>query len=299
MPNPNSNHNRVTRQARRYRWRTLREDYLDFTDGNLIAALLLNYFASVEAVHSELTEQGERIAEWREVSGRFGGLITLLRPMPSRVTIRTALDLLTQRGLIEAHPDNGRRAEAGSPAQKSRYRLNALALLEMEADWRPTTHRMSEDTQGVSTDVLRVSTDVLRGVSTAVAHESVVVEREREGIAPFPASNYEPPEVRLLNNDTLTQANGYTLVQAYSEVTGIPGETLWQSARKTAAGLIRAGVTPQDVTEFLTEMKRTPERYNGYRFNYMAEDLPRWKQRHEAAPAKPAGFWGRDFTDGE
>ena len=113
------------------------------------------------------------------------------------------------------------------------------------------------------------------------------------------ASNYEPPEVRLLHNDTLAQANGYTLVQAYSEVTGIPGETLWQSARKTAAGLIRAGVTPQDVTEFLTEMKRTPERYNGYRFNYMAEDLPRWKQRHEATPAKPAGFWGRDFTDGE
>jgi len=41
-------------------------------------------------------------------------------------------------------------------------------------------------------------------------------------------------------------------------------------------------------------MKRTPERYNGYRFNYMAEDLPRWKQQHEAETPKP-----RPLTEAE
>jgi len=274
----------VTKQARRFRWRTLREDYLDFADGNLIAALLLDYFASVEAVHSAMAEQGERTTEWREISGRFGGLITLLRPMPSRVTIRTALNLLVERGLIEPHADNGRLAEPGSPAQKSRYRLNTSALLEMEANWRPADRRVSEDTQGVSTAVPTLSTPILRGVSTAVAHESVVVEREEGGYTPPP---YEPPEVQSLRNDTLAQMNGWTLVAEYADVTGIAAETIWASVKapKIAAALVKSGITPQDVREFILEKKRDPERYSGYRFPYLAEDLPRWKQQREDKPA--------------
>ena len=193
------------------------------------------------------------------------------------------------------------RDELGLSERQVRRIAQALTGFGLETALRRSAGHEMAATLHYRLDMNVLTTAILEmcGTRSDETSERSYIESKEESIAPPHASNYEPPEVRLLHNDTLAQANGYTLVQAYSEVTGIPGETLWQSARKTAAGLIRAGVTPQDVTEFLTEMKRTPERYNGYRFNYMAEDLPRWKQRHEATPAKPAGFWGRDFTDGE
>ena len=115
-----------------------------------------------------------------------------------------------------------------------------------------------------------------------ISHPNVVQEESDGVIAPPP---FEPQKVNDLRNDTLAQANGWQLVEAYSGVTNIPAETIWLGVRKTAAGLVRAGITPDDVREFITEMKRTPERYNGYRFNYMAEDLPRWKQQRAEKPA--------------
>lgn len=245
---------------------TIPRIYIDMLGGDHIAALFLSQVVFL----SDRAADGsgwfaKSYADWRDELGL------------SERQVRRIAQALTGFGLETAL----RRSAGHEMAATLHYRLDmnvlTTAILEMcgtRSD--ETSERRSDETS-----------------------ERSYIESKEESIAPPHASNYEPPEVRLLNNDTLTQANGYTLVQAYSEVTGIPGETLWQSARKTAAGLIRAGVTPQDVTEFLTEMKRTPERYNGYRFNYMAEDLPRWKQRHEAAPAKPAGFWGRDFTDGE
>lgn len=168
--------NRFNRTHRRYRWRTLREDYLDFTDGNVVAALLLDYLAKVEDVHSELAEQGEKLPEWREISGKFGGLITMLRPTPARETIRAALAVLVERELIEEHPDNGRPAEPGAPAPISRYRLNAKNLISRETNWRPLIPRgvLSEPQEGgVSVETLTLSVHTLGGVSVETSHESV------------------------------------------------------------------------------------------------------------------------------
>jgi hypothetical protein len=123
---------------------------------------------------------------------------------------------------------------------------------------------------------------------------SVQPSEERE-YTPSP----EPLEMRLLANDTAAQTNGWQLVDAYAEVTGMEAEALWSMAKKTAAGLARAKVTPDDVRAFMAEMKADPQqsfRYNGYRFNYLGEDLPRWKSRTDAAPAAPSGPWGRELT---
>jgi hypothetical protein len=102
--------------------------------------------------------------------------------------------------------------------------------------------------------------------------------------APPPA---EPMKITTLRNDTLAAVNGWALVAEYADVTGIAAETVWEAIKvpKVAAGLSRAGITTEDVRDFMTEMKRTPERYNGYRFNYLAEDLPRWKQNRAEKPA--------------
>lgn len=265
-----TNHTDITTLLKQFsgqaRILTIPRIYIDMLGGDHLAALFLSQVVFL----SDRAADGsgwfaKSYADWRDELGL------------SERQVRRIAQALTGFGLETAL----RRSAGHEMAATLHYRLDmnvlTTAILEMcgtRSD--ETSERRSDETS-----------------------ERSYIESKEESIAPPHASNYEPPEVRLLHNDTLAQANGYTLVQAYSEVTGIPGETLWQSARKTAAGLIRAGVTPQDVTEFLTEMKRTPERYNGYRFNYMAEDLPRWKQRHEATPAKPAGFWGRDFTDGE
>jgi hypothetical protein len=98
----------------------------------------------------------------------------------------------------------------------------------------------------------------------------------------------EPIKVRLLQNDTAAQANGWTLVDAYAEVTGMEPAAIWPSAKKTAAGLASGGFTAEDVRAFLTEMKADPNqsfRWNGYRFAYLGEDLQQWKRRQAERPA--------------
>jgi hypothetical protein len=65
----------------------------------------------------------------------------------------------------------------------------------------------------------------------------------------------------------------------------LPAETIWQTGKKVAAALAKAGITPDDVTGFMTEMRTTQrDRYQGYRFAYLAEDLPRWKQNRADKP---------------
>jgi hypothetical protein len=122
---------------------------------------------------------------------------------------------------------------------------------------------------------------------------------ETTGEAPLQNSHYNPPAIRVLQNDTIAHTNGYQLVAAYAEATGVIAETIWSvyQAKQVAAGLAKGGITPDDVTAFIHDLRRTqPGRYNGYRFQYMAEDLPRWKQTN-AANSAPSGFWGREFTE--
>jgi hypothetical protein len=134
-------------KTRRPRYRTLREDYVQFCDGNVVAALLLDYFASADRIHDEQRTQGETPSDWRAISGRFGGLITCLQPQPTRETIRRALDILIKKKLIEAHPDNGLRAEPNTNSIPNRYRLIAFRLLEMERAWTPALVEAGGDVQ--------------------------------------------------------------------------------------------------------------------------------------------------------
>jgi hypothetical protein len=135
--NPDSNTPKSKSQSRRPRYRTLREDYVKFCDGNVVAALLLDYFASVDHIHDEQRTQGETPSDWRAISGRFGGLITILQPPPSRDTIRRALEKLIEKKLIEAHSENGQRAEPNTNSVPNRYRLIAFRLLALEREWTP------------------------------------------------------------------------------------------------------------------------------------------------------------------
>lgn len=272
---------------RRPRYRTLREDYVEFCGGNTVAALLLDYLAGVERVHDEARTQGEQFTAWRPISGKYGGLVTVLQPAPKRQTVYAALTVLINAGLIEAHPDNGKPTEINTTPTASRFRLITGRLLEMEQAWAAESEAevLSAGVGGVLYGTGGMSFTG-QGPVLYGTHESVKGIEKKEYNAPPPQTDaFEPPDVSALRNDTVAHMNGYTLIQAYSDVTGIPGETLWQSAKKVAAGLARAGITPEDVREFILEKKRDPARYDGYRFNYMSEDLPRWKMQQTAKPA--------------
>lgn len=121
---------------------------------------------------------------------------------------------------------------------------------------------------------------------TAVSITETTTETTKEEDTPRPPA-YEPPAIHVLNVDTVAQMNGAQLVQAYAEVMGLSGEAIWYAGRKVAAALVKEGVTPDDVRAFLNELRAQPDRFNGYRFNYMAEDLPSWKRRRGERPAAP------------
>lgn len=275
----------MSKTTRRYRYRTLREDYVEICRNNTVAALLLDYLASMDRMHDEARTQGERPTKWRAISGKWGGLVTVLQPPPSRETIRRALDILIDLDLVEEHPDNGKPAEPNITPPANRYRLISRNLIHMEREWAATSQEENSDIdEGGSVGVLGGLASRREGGSVTTPHESVKSEKEEGGVY---APAYEPPEVRAVRNDTTAHMNGWQLVAEYSDVTGIAAETIWHGGRvqKIAAGLAHAGMVPQDVREFMTEMKRTPDRYNGYRFAYLAEDLPRWKQQRVVNPA--------------
>jgi hypothetical protein len=126
---------------------------------------------------------------------------------------------------------------------------------------------------------------VLKGRRNPSSYESKPTTETIGRASPLPGSHFEPPAIRVMANDTALQMNGYQLVQTYATETGLPAETIWQTGKKVAAALAKAGITPDDVTGFMTEMRTTQrDRYQGYRFAYLAEDLPRWKQNRADKP---------------
>lgn len=116
-----------------------------------------------------------------------------------------------------------------------------------------------------------------------------ITETTSETTVEVYAPDYEPPSVRALRNDTAAHTNGWTLVDAYATAVGIAAETIYSApgAKKVAAGLSRAQVTAEDVTAFMAELRNQKDRWSGYRFGYLAEDLPRWKQQRAEQPTAP------------
>jgi hypothetical protein len=266
---------RFNRTPRRYRWRTLREDYLDFVDGNVVAALLLDYFAKVEDVHGEIAEQGEKPSEWREISGKYGGLIVMLRPQPTRETIRAALAILVEQGLIHEHPDNGRPAAPGAPAQKSRYRLDAKVLITREGNWRPHGRGVpSEDADPLSAETLTLSAEPLTPLSAETSHESVIENKKPQ------------PPLRLVKEER----NVFTLYHR------------WRGHFASSPMLVDElkDLSDEYDLDAIEAAMAAAAQVNATSLNYVRAVLQNTGKAKRAAPVSAAGsFWGRDLTDGE
>jgi hypothetical protein len=252
-------------KTRRPRYRTLREDYVQFCDGNVVASLLLDYFASADRIHDEQRTQGETPSDWRAISGRFGGLITCLQPQPTRETIRRALDILVKKKLIETHPDNGLRAEPNTNSVPNRYRLIAYRLLEMERAWTPALVEAGGDVQTLSPPDVQTS------------HESVVIESDHDQVVIKPTEQQQA--VGIL-------ARFYE-ARAHQMLGGYMRRELDKIAEDfTLAEIERAILAVGD-----KELERP--------FQYLRKVLSN-TQLTAAAPVSAAGsFWGRDLTDGE
>jgi hypothetical protein len=266
--NPDSNTPKPKSQSRRYRYRTLREDYVQFCDGNTVAALILDYFASVDRVHDEARVQGETPSDWRAVSGRFGGLITMLQPPPSRETVRRALDVLAKRGLIEAHPDNGLPTQPNVTPVPNRYRLITHALLRLEREWTATPY--APDAGG--------ATVVADPPAIYVAHESEVIESDHDRVftptdqqkaVGILARFYEARSSQLLGAGAQRELNriaeDYTLAQIEQAVLAVGDKELerpFQYLRRVLSNAAQLALAPQ-----------------------------------QQQPSPAAGFWGREFTE--
>ncbi len=223
-------------------------------------------------------------------------------PFWSHMTIQRAVERLVKKKLIVTRDDLNRLKQDNTRwfalNPEGFEKLQSVSLAELTPR-RPIQRAPDED--AVYQNVTAPYQDVTAPYQDVTTLPEITPETTQRDAPTLQGNHYTPPPIRLIQNDTLAQMNGYQLVQEYADVTGLIAESIWAGyqTKQVAAALAKGGITPEDVRAFILEKKRTPERYNGYRFNYMAEDLPRWKQRHEAAPAKPAGFWGRDFTDGE
>jgi hypothetical protein len=262
---------------------TIPRAYIDMLQGDHLAALLLSQavFLSDRAADDD-GWFAKSYADWTAELGL------------SERQIRRVVDLLRPFGL----ETKLRRSSGHDMAATLHYRVDMNTLTN--AVLRFCRSRSDETSE--------------RGSDETSERSYIEEKKEREDAredtegntptAPLQNSRYTPPAMRVLQNDTLAHANGYQLIQAFADFTGLIAETIYSSyqAKQEAAALAKNKVTPEDVKAFMTELKRTqPERYNGYRFHYMAEDLPMWKRNAAAAPVKTAAgsFWGRDLTDGE
>jgi hypothetical protein len=255
-----------SRQARRPRYRTLREDYVQFCDGNTVAALLLDYFASADHIHDEHRVQGETPSDWRAVSGRFGGLITILQPSPTRDTIRRALDKLTEKGLIEAHSDNGQRAEPNTTSVPNRYRLIAFRLLAMEREWTPGASDAGGDFQN----------------------------------APPPAFQkpHESEEQNQIIHDALIPEPNHAVQVLARFYESKSGKMIAGWARRDLDSLVE----DFPLAEIEAAIKSTGDRPIREPFSYLRRVLMNVKVMPAPEPAvktAAGSFWGRDLTDGE
>jgi hypothetical protein len=226
-------------------------------------------------------------------------------PFWSHMTIQRAIERLIERKLIVTRDDLNRLKQdntrwfALNPVGfEGLQSVSLAALMPRRAIQRaPDEDGVYQNVTGLYQDVTPLYQDV------TTLPETTAENTQEEPTAPLQNSHYNPPPIRVLQNDTLAQVKGYQLVAAYAEATGVIAETIWAAYqnKQVAAGLAKGGITPEDIGAFIQDMRRTqPERYNGYRFHYMAEDLPMWRRNAAAAPVSAAGsFWGRDLTDGE
>lgn len=199
-------------------------------------------------------------------------------PFWSHMTIQRAIERLLEKNLLIARDDlNQRKGDNTRWFALNPEGFTALRSVTLVSLGRRLT--LEQSVTGLEQLVTAPSQDVTTLPQTTA-------ENTQRDEAPLPGSHYEPPAIRVLNTDTALQMNGYGLVAAYAEETGIAAETIFYAGRKVAAGLAKGGVTPEDVRGFMAELRTNPDRFNGYRFNYLAEDLPRWKQR----PAQPAAL---------
>lgn len=280
----------MNKHQRRPRYRTLREDYVQFCDGNTVAALLLDYLASSERIRGEARQQGELIPAWSAVGGRFGGLITMLRPQPSRETIRRALELLADKGLIEAHPDNGKPTEPNTIPTPNRYRLIVDRLLMLEREWTPGASDAGGD----------VSVADPPGVS--VAHESVVIEEEELSPSPDDADELpafiSPAQRKVIDYPTSAPqpdggARAYSLIEAWLDAWNITVRRYRDSAHKSqlkgANYLADLQATPDDIAAFVAEKRAKGKQPDEWPLLFIANSFVGWKHR-AAAPdlARPA-----------
>ena len=145
---------------------------------------------------------------------------------------------------------------------------------------------------------------------TAIGHtrEYREEEKERRETASIPHSSFaakNEPQTAAPEDEPAS-----ALIAAYCDVLGIVEEKQRQSLKRTgqsaAAELAEAGATPTDIRDMVSE-RATGGRSTALRF--IAEDYVGWKIARAAKPAprvasdidraQPAGFWGRDLTDGE
>lgn len=287
MANNDSNPNQPkTQPARRYRYRTLREDYVEFCGGNTVAALLLDYFASIERNHDEQRLQGERPSPWRSISGKFGGLITILQPTPKRETVYRALNVLIDAGLIEAHPENGQSTKPNQTPTPNRFRLIAWRLRRLEHDWAATSHaeNVENPEEGV---LLGTYPPVLLGT-----HESEVLESEREYAPALELPDHVPPAARKVLTIQPAQPDGgakaYTLIEAYCDAWDVTIQKYrdqWHRKHQRGANDLAAlDATPDEIRQMVAERRANGKQPDEYPMSFLAMDYVGWKVSQEAKP---------------
>lgn len=107
-------------------FRTLRKSYMTICHEKVNAALLLDYFISVEHALDEARSQGERFGEWRQLSLSFIGEVILTNP--SKHSARMAIKTLCDLGFIEGHADNATNRGGYARDARNRFRLCANAV---------------------------------------------------------------------------------------------------------------------------------------------------------------------------
>jgi hypothetical protein len=291
----------MTTKLRRPRYRTLREDYVEFCGGNTVSALLLDYFASADRLHDEAREQGERRSKWRAISTRQGGKLTVLSPKPSRETMRKALDTLCELGLFDAHPDNDKPVDPKSVPGTARFRLNAHKLLRLEHEWMLHANK---DNEGMVAHATTGGSADVHTWQSALPQESVLDRQIEERETPSPETDELPDHLSAaqrraieFQNTEVPRPNGdggalaYTLIDAACDAWDIVEEryrrNLHTTYRKASAQLADMGATPEEVKAIIAERRAKGKQPDEYPMEFMARDYVGWKSRMERATPAP------------
>ena len=289
----------MTTKLRRPRYRTLREDYVQFCGGNTVAALLLDYFASADRLHDEAREQGERRSKWRAISTRRGGKLTVLSPQPSRETMRKALDKLCELGLFDAHPDNEKPAEPNSIPKPARYRLNGRKLLRLEHEWMLHANKDSEGMVAQTTtpgsahyhpwEPTLPLDSVLEGEKKERSARSLETETLPDHLSPADRRIVKLAEVPRPNGDGGAQA--YAIIEAYLNEWNVVvkkfRDAIHRDDKKHAARLVELGATPDEVAAMCRERRAKQHQMSDFPLAFVARDYVTWKMKQETAAPAP------------